>query len=237
MKKYRFEIRLSIMLSAISAGLYGITYLLFNNMNGLEESLLSQLAFLPIYILIVMIILENITNRQEKNKMMSKLNVIIGAFFGELGREMLKSIAAFDKNNDKLQMNLCYRAEDFDKYFDRMNSFVIGYNVNITFEDKEFTELKASMKKNRDLLLNMMSNPNLMEHETFTEMLLAIFHLYQELDIRESIALDEDKIHVKEDVVRAYKLLIKEWLLYLKHLKESYPYLFSLEIRLNPFYK
>jgi hypothetical protein len=34
---------------------------------------------------------------------------------------------------------------------------------------------------------------------------------------------------------RAYLLLISEWLAYLKHLKENYPYLFSLSVRTNPF--
>ena len=30
-------------------------------------------------------------------------------------------------------------------------------------------------------------------------------------------------------------MLIIEWLAYMKHLKESYPYLFSLAVRTNPF--
>ena len=34
---------------------------------------------------------------------------------------------------------------------------------------------------------------------------------------------------------RGYVLLIKEWLAYMAHLKTSYPYLFSLALRTNPF--
>ena len=30
-------------------------------------------------------------------------------------------------------------------------------------------------------------------------------------------------------------ILIKEWLVYLQHLKREYPYLFSLAVRTNPF--
>ena len=37
------------------------------------------------------------------------------------------------------------------------------------------------------------------------------------------------------DIKRAYTLLVFEWLSYMKHLKNNYPYLFSLAMRLNPF--
>ena len=41
--------------------------------------------------------------------------------------------------------------------------------------------------------------------------------------------------HLKGDTVRAYNLIISEWVAYIKHLKKDYPYLFSLAIRTNPF--
>jgi hypothetical protein len=34
---------------------------------------------------------------------------------------------------------------------------------------------------------------------------------------------------------RSYILLISEWLDYMRHLKENYPYLFSFAMRTNPF--
>jgi hypothetical protein len=34
---------------------------------------------------------------------------------------------------------------------------------------------------------------------------------------------------------RAYALLFSEWISYLSHLREDYPYLFSLAVRTNPF--
>jgi hypothetical protein len=44
-----------------------------------------------------------------------------------------------------------------------------------------------------------------------------------------------DYLHLKGDVERVYELLIFEWLLYMEHLMNNYPYLFSLAIRVNPF--
>jgi hypothetical protein len=41
--------------------------------------------------------------------------------------------------------------------------------------------------------------------------------------------------HIAGDIKRAYNLLVFGWLSYMKYLKDNYPYLFSLAIRLNPF--
>jgi hypothetical protein len=34
---------------------------------------------------------------------------------------------------------------------------------------------------------------------------------------------------------RVYSMLIGEWLSYMKHVKDNYPYLFSFAMRTNPF--
>jgi hypothetical protein len=44
-----------------------------------------------------------------------------------------------------------------------------------------------------------------------------------------------DQKHIAGDIKRAYLLLISEWVDYMKHLKNNYPYLFSLAMRTNPF--
>jgi hypothetical protein len=85
--------------------------------------------------------------------------------------------------------------------------------------------------------LGLLENPNLLEHESFTELLWAVFHLTEELAFREDVKqlVDTDYDHISGDIKRAYVLLISEWLTYMKHLKNDYPYLFSLSIRTNPF--
>ena len=46
---------------------------------------------------------------------------------------------------------------------------------------------------------------------------------------------ETDYQHLSGDIKRAYILLISQWLNYMQHLQEDYPYLFSLAIRTNPF--
>jgi len=77
----------------------------------------------------------------------------------------------------------------------------------------------------------------LLEHESFTDLLWAVFHLTEELACRTNVKQlpDTDYAHLSGDIKRAYVLLISEWLAYMKHLKADYPYLFSLAVRTNPF--
>lgn len=44
-----------------------------------------------------------------------------------------------------------------------------------------------------------------------------------------------DLQHLAGDIKRAYIRLAGEWLDYMKYLKDNYPYLFSLAMRMNPF--
>ena len=86
-------------------------------------------------------------------------------------------------------------------------------------------------------MVRLLENPVLLEHETFTELLRAVFHLTEELAHRENIKKSpiSDREHLAGDIKRAYILLVSEWLDYMKHLKDNYPYLFSLAMRTNPF--
>jgi hypothetical protein len=67
-------------------------------------------------------------------------------------------------------------------------------------------------------------------------MLWAIFHLLEELDARTSFENmpKSDIAHLNNDIKRVFGYLSREWVIYMKHLKQDYPYLFSLAVRMNP---
>ena len=91
-------------------------------------------------------------------------------------------------------------------------------------------ELYKLLLQNRDFLLRLLENPVLFEHESFTELLRALFHLADELALRRNLKQlpATDYIHLENDINRSYVLIAQQWLEYMKHLKDNYPYLFSL---------
>jgi hypothetical protein len=112
-----------------------------------------------------------------------------------------------------------------------------NHTYNIDIEKVPQEELKTFFDGKVDLLLRLLENPALLESESFTESIRAVFHFRDELLLRQDISLlpDSDKKHLAGDMKRAYRLLALQWLDYMKHLKDNYPYLFSLAMRTNPF--
>ena len=89
--------------------------------------------------------------------------------------------------------------------------------------------LRGFLSGKRDFLLRLLENPNVLEHEAFTDVLRAAFHLVEELAHREKAGdlPEADRRHLAGDMNRVYRLLLHQWLTYMKYLKKNYPYLFS----------
>ncbi|WP_423792973.1 hypothetical protein ACPB8Q_01865 [Methanocaldococcus indicus] len=163
--------------------------------------------------------------------------MVIGAFFNAVGDELLKIIVKADKNNIKDLLNI---DDSWDlKKYNKVKDILKNYNFDIDINKIDLYELKNILERNREFLLRLLENPILLEHEDFTELLLAVFHLADELQKRENLdnLPKEDLEHLKNDILRVYKMLVIQWINYLIHLKENYPYLYSLCVRANPFNK
>ena len=167
---------------------------------------------------------------------MKKMNMVIGAFYSEVGTAMIKRLSAFDQSFGEIQKNMVFR-RGTDQELAEARSFFDAYHDSIDSREGDLVELKDFLAARREFLLRLLENPNLLEHETFTDLLWAVFHLDEELEYRSdlhSLTLP-DLRHISHDMSRAYGLLIADWIKYMKHLRDNYPYLFSLALRINPF--
>ncbi|GAG28220.1 unnamed protein product, partial [marine sediment metagenome] len=101
---------------------------------------------------------------------------------------------------------------------------------------RQLARLKELLASRRNLLVLLLTNPNLLEHESFTDLLWSIFHLMEELSARESLddLPPEDRAHLAGDAKRVYGHLAAEWLRYARHLQAAYPYIFSILVRTHP---
>jgi len=101
----------------------------------------------------------------------------------------------------------------------------------------DLIHLRNFLAKKSDFLLRLLENPVLLEHESFTRLLRAVFHLTEELNRRGTFEdlPESDYQHLAGDTRRVYRRLVSEWVDYMGYLKQNYPYLFSLAVRTNPF--
>ena len=237
MNRFKWQILLGVSLVAASLVLYIAQIVIFHSTRDTIFYLFQDLAFIPIQVLLVTLILNQLLNVREKLALLKKLNMVIGAFFSDVGIDLLKTFVSFDHHIDKIKKDLIITNEWTDRKFSSVIKSLDSYDYRVDHEKGDLNALKIFLNGKRDFLLRLLENPNLLEHETFTELLWAVFHLTEELTMREDITrlTTVDGTHIAGDIRRAYVILIAEWLAYMKHLKNEYPYLFSLAVRTNPF--
>jgi len=233
--KQTYGFILAAVLISLSAALYFIHYLFFHDSHHIFLYLVGDIAFVPIEVLLVTVIIHKLLEERDKRAMLRKLNMVIGVFFSEVGTDMLGFFKDFHADGSSADMLITsdWKAEDFCKMQKAIQN--IDYKIDVTRGD--LCGLQEFVRNKRNFLLVILENPNLLEHDTFTEMLWAVFHFADEVGHRKNIQnlSKNDRDHLAGDIKRAYRLLLRQWLDYLMHLKEDYPYLFSLAIRSNPF--
>jgi hypothetical protein len=237
MNKLGWQIMLGGVLIALSAFFYIAEITIFHSPRDTFFYLFQDLAFVPIQVLLVTLIINRLLTVREKRSKMEKLNMVIGAFFSEVGTQLLGYLAERDPGIGDIREDLPVADSGQDTAFERLSRDLRSRDRDVTIREEDLVYLKGFLPERRDFLLRLLENPNLLEHETFTELLLAVFHLVEELSCRNDVRglPTSDRLHLAGDTRRAYSLLVKEWLDYMRHLKDSYPYLFSLAIRMNPF--
>jgi len=234
---------LGLLLVILSVILYIIHYFIFQDPRTEFFYIGIDMAFIPIEVLVVVLVIERAISEKEKESMLEKMNMVIGAFFSDVGTGLLKNISEFDPKKEKIRKNLKVQGnwseQDFleaarkIKNYDYQLEIIGGDMRSISFLE----DLKIFLLGKREFLLRLLENPNLLEHDTFTDLLWAVFHLTEELEKRTDLTKLPlaDYNHLRLDTERAYSYLIIEWLHYMEHLMKNYPYLFSLALRVNPF--
>jgi hypothetical protein len=238
MKRYlNWQLLLGASLLVLSALVYVIHYLIFRDVHHIFIYLIGDIAFVFIEVLMVTLIIHQVLNLREKRAIMEKLNMVIGAFFSEVGTTLLRTFSEIDPQADQIRKGLILSAETSDEDFAVLTNRLAHYDYGLDADRATLQKLQAFLVGKRGFLLRLLENPNLLEHESFTNLLWAVFHLADELGHRQDISRvpDTDRQHMLGDMKRAYGLLAAEWLSYMKHLQANYPYLFSLAMRTNPF--
>jgi len=199
--------------------------------------MVGDIAFVPIEVLLVTLIIHRLLGEREKRARLEKLNMVIGAFFSSVGTRLLTYFSDFDPELDRIREHLVVTDDWSEQEFLSVSQRLKNYDYKIDIHRVDLEELRSFLVEKRDLLLRLLENPTLLEHESFTELLRAVFHLSDELESRDDVKglPDTDYEHLANDTRRAYVLLVREWVDYVKYLKNNYPYLFSLSMRMNPF--
>jgi len=120
MKKYKWQLILAISLVLLSAILYTMHFVIFGDAHHIFIYMVGDLAFVPIEVLMVTVIIHRILSDREKRQLLEKLNMVIGAFFSEVGSELLKLLSELDPGTGRLQQELVAEREPAEQEFRRV---------------------------------------------------------------------------------------------------------------------
>jgi hypothetical protein len=236
MRKQGSMVTVAGALIACSAALYYVHYLVFRDAHHIFLYLLGDLAFVPLEVLLVVIVIERLLAARERRAIMNKLNMVIGAFFSELGMRLLGDLTPAVEGREEVRGRLAIAVGWTPRDFQQAIAFAHQFPGKVDPRGLDLIALRDLLVRERDFLVRLLENPYLLEHDRFTDLLWAIFHLTEELVARPSLRdlPASDLAHLSGDLQRVYSQLAAEWVAYAEHLRADYPFLFSLLVRTQP---
>ena len=237
-----WKLKFSILMIILIIIIYGSNYLVLGDAEHIISYVWTHLGFIPVDILIVAFLLDEIIEKKEKEAMMEKLDMIMSTFFSEIGNDListLSSVNTYKADTSQLKSIKDWTDKDFDEKLTLIKNTDIKFKADVSVEDREqyLTDLRTLLVSKREFIVSLINNQNLLEKEEFSSLLNAILHLDEELEHRKDLSLvtDADFAHLNGDMQRVYNIIIHEWVYYLKYLHKHYPYMIALIIRTNPF--
>lgn len=215
---------------------YLVDYFIFKNLMDTISNIIQGIAFIPIQLLLNTILINWVVEKQEEIKNGKKINVIIGVFFSESGTIILSELVKYDKSLEEFKKNFgtikCLGKECLEKFREELKD----YNPEIEICSCELKKLNTLLDSHRKGLVELLTNSFLKEDEFFSEVLMELIHLNDELRLRYDEEMKEYEInHIKDDLIEAYKVLGMQWCDYMIHLYDFYPQLFQLAAVNSPF--
>jgi len=235
--KNRWLVIFAVLLVFLSALFYFVHYLIFEDPHHIFIYLVGDVAFVPIEVLMVTLIIHRLLDRQQKQSMLRKLNMVIGTFFSEAGTPLLREMAGFCTREEEVSQILRITPQWNRKKYAEARRTISSQDLPMDPLRRDPEELKKFLLSRQAFFVDLLGNPNLIEHEQFSDVMWAVVHLANELQHRKTLEglPESDRGHLGNDMNRAYSRLILQWLDYMEHLQTAYPYLFSLATRTNPF--
>jgi hypothetical protein len=159
-KKQYGLILIALTLVLISVCVYIAHYLIFHDIHHILIYMMGDLAFLPLEVLLVGIVVERILTRREIEEKKSKLNMVISAFYSEVGNPLVAMLLNATSQRGLIVENLDVTSTWKEAEFKKAKLFVKNTGL-IDFDQINISELHAFVfgKYNGDHLRHSKRGP------------------------------------------------------------------------------
>ena len=165
MSRLKWHILLGSILITLSVVFYCIHYMFFENTGSIYNNLLLRLSFLPLSVFLVTLVLSKLLTMRDKRAKLYKLNMVIGAFFSEVGMKLLKIFSESESGSGDIRNDLITINDWPGQKFISMSEVLKKHDYDIQIKKIDLEKLREFLILKRNFLLRLLENPNLLEHE------------------------------------------------------------------------
>jgi len=235
--KRRELVGIASILVAASVLVYSVNYLIFHDLHHIFLFLLSDLAFSFLEVIVVGLIIERVLSSREKRNMLYKLNMISGVFFSKVGTKLLGLLLEMFKNREGICPCLSIGEDWTHSNFTNARNLLSKIDIKPDYRPADLQNLKDFLNQHDSFLLEIITDPVVLEHEEGVEVLWAVSHLSDELN---TIKIGDKDSQTTEEIVieeakRLYHMLSIEWLNYMEFIQHKYPLYYKTLLHTNQF--
>lgn len=139
--------------------------------------------------LIVTLIIDQMLESREKQNMIEKLNMVIGTFFSTIGTSLLSQFSHADPGIGTLQRQLVIGKDWDSARFGEVLTSLMSSTCSVDINHVDIEALRIFLAGHEDFLLRIVENPMIFEHESFTDLILALDHLTTEMKLADNLPI------------------------------------------------
>ena len=174
-----------MILIAVSALIYLVQIAIFHDERTTAFYILQDLAFMPVTIAIATLVVGEIMNEQEKKDRLEKTRMLTSSFFTGMGAYLMHGILGMT-NADAFIYEVVKSGADLPETEEEIRKKIQEARLTVHIDAAGYTKARQIITANQTNILVIASNPLIIEHECFTEMLWGVFHLMDEFRLRGS---------------------------------------------------
>ena len=208
-------------LLAISACIYGMQILIFKDVRNTEFYIFQDMAFIPISIAITTVVVGELLDINNKRDSRQKTRMLTSTFFSDIGFELMSMLALVSNIDEELlhTINDTELSESDKIAAIKKSDFTVNADMGI------YTIIRDVIIASKTDILILSSNPMLYDHEYFSDLLWELLHLMDEFRLRGDYVklTPNDLTELNSDFAQVLELLLINWVVNAKYLKETYP--------------
>ena len=136
----KWKIKFSIIMVIAIIVIYGSNILILKDPEHVISYIWTHFGFIPVDILIVAFLLDEIISKKEKETMMEKLDMIMSTFFSEIGNDLIGQLSSVNQHKadtQYLESIKTWSDKDYENKLKEIKNIDIPFKSNVAPEDRE----------------------------------------------------------------------------------------------------